>query len=200
MEIRIIKKDEYIKSTWSGGTTTQIGIYPEEAEYKDRDFLWRISSATVDLEESTFTALPDYNRIIMTLKGGMELIHNGGDPIALQPFEIHEFDGADNTLSRGRVVDFNLMLRKDRCKGFVHTLRLHDGQRKALFWENAGHKHMALFYACNTSVSMFVDGKDYNLEEGDSLLLEGDEHGSSPDITLVPEGDGVIIMADVELL
>lgn len=200
MEIRIIKKDEYIKSTWSGGTTTQIGIYPEDAEYNDRNFIWRISSATVDLEESTFTALPDYNRIIMTLKGGMELVHNGGNAISLQPFVIHEFDGADNTISRGRVVDFNLMLRKDCCKGFVHTLRLHDGQRKALFWENAGHKHMALFYAYNTSVSMCLNGKDYKLEEGDSLVLKGDEHGSGPDITLVPEGDGAIIMADVELL
>lgn len=200
MAIRIIKKDEYIKSTWSGGTTTQIGIYPEGAEYKDRDFLWRLSSATVDLEESIFTSLTDYNRIIMTLKGKMELIHNGGEPVSLAPFEAHEFDGADHTLSRGRVVDFNLMLRKDRCRGFVHAIKLHGGQNKALFWENAGHKHMALFYAFNTGVSMLIDGEEYKLGEGESLMIEGDENVSSPDISMVSTGDGVIIMADVELI
>ena len=37
--------------------------------YQSRDFLWRLSSATVELEESTFTSLPDFDRIIPTLKG-----------------------------------------------------------------------------------------------------------------------------------
>lgn len=200
MVIRIIKKDEYIKSTWSGGTTTQIGIYPADAEYKDRDFLWRISSATVDLEESTFTLLPDYDRIIMTLKGNMELAHNGGNPVTLEPFEIHEFDGADHTLSRGRVVDFNLMLRKNLCRGFVHTFMLHEGQKKALFWEGSGDKHMTLFYAFNTRVSMLIEGDGYKLEEGDTLVLEDDDNSSSPDISLVSDGNGALVMADVEML
>ena len=67
----IVKKtsSEYSTSAWSGGTTTELGIGPEGSRYADREFLWRISSATVDLEESTFTALPDYDRIIMTLEG-----------------------------------------------------------------------------------------------------------------------------------
>lgn len=200
MLIRIIKSDEYIKSKWSGGKTTQIGIYPEDAEYKDRDFLWRISSATVDMEESTFTALPDYNRVIMTIKGGMELIHNGGGPIALEPFESHEFDGGALTVSRGRVVDFNLMMRKERCSGFVHAFRLINGQEKAIFWENGGPDETALFYAYGTDVSMLIDGEGYKLEEGDSLVLEGDEVGSSPDISMVSDRDGVLVMADVEML
>jgi environmental stress-induced protein Ves len=197
--IKKISKQEYIMSTWSGGNTTQIGINPELAEYKDRDFLWRISSATVDLEESTFTALPDYNRVIMTLKGDMELIHNGGEVIALEPFEPHEFDGADHTLSRGRVVDFNLMMRKNHCRGFVHAFRLHNGQRKAIFWENAESKNTALFYAFGTEAAMLIDGEEYKLDEGDSLVLEGGE-GSSPDISLVSGGEGAIIMANVEVI
>ena len=64
-----LKKEYFSVSSWSGGTTTQLAIEPENAEYKDRDFLWRVSSATVALEESVFTPLPDYERLIMTLEG-----------------------------------------------------------------------------------------------------------------------------------
>ena len=75
----------YVVSAWSGGTTTQLAIYPENAVYADRDFLWRVSSATVDLEDSDFTPLPDYDRLIATLEGEIVLTHNGGAPLRLRP-------------------------------------------------------------------------------------------------------------------
>ena len=44
---RKLRPADYIVSVWSGGTTTQIAIAPEGARYAERDFLWRVSSATV---------------------------------------------------------------------------------------------------------------------------------------------------------
>ena len=44
-----LTKDDYVVSQWSGGTTTQLAIAPSGAQYGDRTFLWRLSSATVDL-------------------------------------------------------------------------------------------------------------------------------------------------------
>ena len=41
--------------------------------YADRDFIYRVSSATVDLEVSDFTALPDYNRLISVLDGDLDM-------------------------------------------------------------------------------------------------------------------------------
>ena len=122
--IRKLTQSEYRTSSWSGGTTTQIAIFPPEAEYADRDFLWRVSSAAVELEESDFTALPDYERLISTLKGEISLTHNGGAPLRLRPLEIHAFSGADATHSRGRCTDFNLMLRRGRVSGTMEALRL----------------------------------------------------------------------------
>ena len=63
MKYSIIQKDKtnYSTSAWSGGATTEIRIMPEGSRYADREFLWRLSSATVEVEESTFTALPDYD-------------------------------------------------------------------------------------------------------------------------------------------
>ena len=118
---------DYQISQWSGGTTTQIAIAPQGALYADRDFLWRLSSATVDLDESDFTPLPDYHRLIAPLRGEMELTHDGGPLISLAPYQVHAFDGGADTHSRGRCVDFNLMLRKDRCVGSVSPLRTSGG-------------------------------------------------------------------------
>ena len=122
-----LKISDYKVSSWSGGTTTQIAIWPPNALYADRDFLWRISSATVDLEESDFTPLPDYERLISTLEGEIVLTHNGGEPIKLRPFEVHAFSGADATHSLGRCRDFNLMLRRGKVTGTVEALRLTEG-------------------------------------------------------------------------
>ena len=124
-----LTRDHYIISQWSGGTTTQVAIAPEGAVYADRDFLWRISSATVDLDESDFTALPDYHRWISTLEGGMKLQHEDNPPVQLAPYEVHEFDGGIRTHSWGRCTDFNLMLRKGKCQGSIRSLRLAAGER-----------------------------------------------------------------------
>ena len=123
-KLRKLRPCDYRTSTWSGGTTTQIAIFPPEAEYADRDFLWRVSSAAVELEESDFTPLPDYERLISTLSGEISLSHNGGAPLRLRPFEVHAFSGADATHSRGRCRDFNLMLRRGRVSGTMEALRL----------------------------------------------------------------------------
>ena len=132
-----VTPDQYIVSQWSGGTTTQVAIAPAGAIYADRDFLWRISSASVDLDESDFTALPDYHRWISTLKGGMTLSHEGGEKIVLAPYEVHQFDGGVDTHSWGRCTDFNLMLRKGKCQGVVRSLKLAAGEQANVSFESA---------------------------------------------------------------
>ncbi len=117
--MRKLTESDYRISDWSGGKTVQIAIAPEDAQYANRAFLWRLSSATVDLDESDFTSLPDYMRLIAPLRGEMRLTHNGSEAIDLAPYEVHRFDGADATHSWGRCTDFNLMLRKGACDGSV---------------------------------------------------------------------------------
>ena len=109
MTIQHLTPSDYITTKWSGGLTTQLGIAPAGAVYADRDFLWRLSSATVEDTESDFTALPDYERLISTLEGTIELNHNGGEKLTLNPYEVHRFDGGDDTHSWGCCRDFNLL-------------------------------------------------------------------------------------------
>lgn len=114
--IHLTEKD-YAVSRWSGGTTTQIALFPPESSYAGRDFLWRVSSAVVEDGESAFTPLPDYDRHLMLLEGSLLLRHDGGEPLPLDPYQPHAFDGGAETVSVGRCRDFNLMLRKGKCRG-----------------------------------------------------------------------------------
>ena len=126
--MQYLKEADYVRSSWSGGTTTQIAIAPAGAVYAERDFLWRVSSASVELEESDFTPLPDYNRFNAALEGEMILTHDGGEAISVKPFAVHEFDGGVHTHSVGCCTDFNLMLRKGACSGSLTALELTAGE------------------------------------------------------------------------
>lgn len=176
--IRHKNSREYNTSNWSGGTTTELGIGPDGSRYADREFLWRISSATVDLEESTFTALPDYDRIIMTLEGEIDLCHNDGEWMHLKAFETHSFDGGDDTVSKGKVVDFNLMTRKGAAGGeMIPLLFPNDGTvieiNEVLSNINSYHEIMIYCYRGQMTVT-FEDGNEQTLEEKESLWINGD--------------------------
>ena len=63
MKYQLIKKDAYKTSRWTGGETREMAIWPAGSQYLERNFIWRLSSATVEQEESDFSSLPDYDRV-----------------------------------------------------------------------------------------------------------------------------------------
>lgn len=111
MKAAVNKKNDQQTNRWSGGTTTQLAIFPPDADYGLRNFEWRLSTAHVENEESCFTSLPGVHRHLMILEGHIQLIHEGHREVALNPFEVDEFEGSWNTKSIGQCVDFNLMTR-----------------------------------------------------------------------------------------
>jgi environmental stress-induced protein Ves len=105
----LTKRGDLPVSRWSGGTTTQLAIYPHGADYGARSFVWRVSTATVEAPESTFTPLPGVSRRIMVLEGRMTLVHEGHYTKELAVGEQDAFMGDWTTRSRGLVTDFNVM-------------------------------------------------------------------------------------------
>ena len=173
MTITHITPADFVTSQWSGGETRQLAIAPAGAVYADRDFLWRISSATVDLEESVFTALPDYDRYIATLKGSIRVSHNGGEELTLVPYAIHRFDGGADTQSWGQCVDFNLMLRKGKCEGCLTALRLAENVRVTLPRAyDGGTQHSLLVYCGEGGAVLHADGRSVSLARGEAVLVE----------------------------
>ena len=179
---------DYTTSRWSGGTTTELLIRPRGALYAQRDFLCRLSSATVDLDESTFTALPDYDRLIATLEGTITLVHDGGDPLTLAPYEVHAFDGGSETLSRGRCRDFNLMLRKGKAEGSLKALTVAGSAALSLDRD----AELALLYCGEGTCEVVVGAAVHLLQTGESLLLE-----DAPGQTIALQGDARLMLAQV---
>ena len=114
-----ITPDQYIVRRWAGGTTTQLAIFPEASDYKDHDFLWRVSASSVDLEESEFTMLPGIERMITPIEGSLTLVHDDGPAQKVEPLQVHTFDGGAKTLAIGSGTVFNLMINKEKAKGEV---------------------------------------------------------------------------------
>ena len=169
MTIRHLTPQDYITTKWSGGLTTQLGIAPAGAVYSGCDFLWRLSSATVEDAESDFTALPDYERLISTLEGTIELSHNGGEKLTLAPYAVHRFDGRDETHSWGRCRDFNLMLRKGRCEGKMRGETLDAGGETTVH----GSAGMLLIYCGAGDVTVCADGERVTLAADEAARLDG---------------------------
>ena len=111
MNILVIKENQFIETAWSGGSTSQLYIYPKGASLENRDFDFRISSAKIEVEVSNFTSFYGYDRALMVLKGELEIFHEGHYSKKLNQFEIDNFSGDWNTTSKGKVTDFNLIVR-----------------------------------------------------------------------------------------
>lgn len=201
-DYKVIKRESYITNEWSGGVTTQFCIYPDNAKYKNRDFIWRLSSATVETESSEFTKLPDYNRILMVLDGRMELNHNDVEIINLNTFDQNEFDGASNTISLGKAVDFNLMMRKDKCSGKLKAFSIdsHEGIKvnEILGFYNDDFTLAIYAFKSNIEIRMDADTKIL-LNQGNTLLINFNEHVSNFEIELenLCDDEAKVIMAQM---
>ena len=103
---------------WSGGTSSELFIYPKGSDFKVGNYCLRLSIATVEVETSTFTPLPDVNRTLMVLNGQLRLKHQGHHETVLNPLEKDQFSGDWETKSWGKVTDFNLMT-KGNCTGVL---------------------------------------------------------------------------------
>ena len=184
--IELVKQDEQQTTTWSGGTTTQLAICPRDADYQSRNFTWRLSSAKVAVEQSTFTHLPGISRVIMTLDGNLKLEHQGHHSVMLQPFEQDRFEGEWLTKSFGRVRDFNLMM-SGKCKGFLTAISLKEGENAQIsaILGTKQEQVTTAFYCVDGPIQFVVDDdKTYKLREYDLLLVHQADQADQIPLTM----------------
>lgn len=170
VSMHLITPDKFVTTNWSGGKTRQLAIGPKGAVYGDRNFLWRVSSATVEVEKSDFTPLPDYMRYLSTIEGAIRLKHGEEREFELLPGSIDYFDGGEATVSYGLCTDFNLMLRKDSTKGSMVSLKL--GGFKAVSVPQLAHTTAMVLY-CTKGRALAMDGdKALDIKAGEAILWE----------------------------
>jgi|26BtaG_2_1085354.scaffolds.fasta_scaffold00018_7 environmental stress-induced protein Ves len=106
---QIIQKRNLKSSLWEGGETFEYYIYPKNSNYAARDFLFRISSATIQKTPSTFTKFEKYKRYLVMLTNSLE-IHRNGNVENYAENEVFEFLSNDEITSYSLGEDFNLMV------------------------------------------------------------------------------------------
>ncbi len=159
MNIRHLHAADFKTTAWSGGNTTELFLYPSDGDYGKRDFLFRISSATVELEESDFTALEGVERYITPLDGSFTLTHPHSAPIILGPLsQPYCFSGSIPTHCVGKATDFNLMLKG--CQG------------KMELWQDSAPIRTGFngFYPTEDAV-FEIENRSFSLEKGEMLMV-----------------------------
>lgn len=120
MSIQQFTADNRKTINWASGTSTELFIHPADGSFTDRNFIFRISTATVEAEESSFTFFEGITRHLMILKGNLELIHEGRYTKQLKPYDQDTFSGEWPTKAKGKATDFNLMLKGTATGSISH--------------------------------------------------------------------------------
>ena len=182
--LKVIRSAETTLNSWSGGTTRELYIYPATSSYTARDFLFRLSIATVEVEKSDFTPLPGVRRVTMILEGEIVLHHEGNYSKTLRPFESDAYDGAWQSRSEGRCTDFNLMMR-ETAEGEVEMFRLKEGE--VVSFINADSTH-ALYVHTGT-----IERNETVLEAGD-LVVWTEEEGEASFLSI---GESTVVYCEI---
>jgi environmental stress-induced protein Ves len=162
------------------GITEELAIWPDGATLDRGDFEWRISKAAVD-DSGPFSAFPGFDRLLVVTDGdGFVLTHGDHAPRArVRRFEPYLFAGDWPTsaeLLRGKVSDFNVLLRRGRWRANIEVLKL--GRRRAREALAAGHAFVHVLSG-ELVARVTAEEEPFALEENESLwareLTGGDE-------------------------
>ncbi len=194
MKKRIYGKEQFNIGKWSGGETSEYAIYPESAKYIDRDFIWRLSSASVDVEESVFTKLPDYDRILMVLEGDAILVHGDERTVKLAKGQQDSFGGDVKTKCFGKIRDYNLMFKKG-CYGSLAVIEPQSEAKAVERADQGEYTHCSYGFYCESGYAVIqVCGESHMVGEGKQLVLDFEPDDSCEMLIM---GEGKVIMSEV---
>ncbi len=198
MEKRLYSEENYKLSKWSGGNTRELAIYPQDSNYLDRDFIWRLSTADSNLEESSFTKLPDFDRILMVLDGQVVLAHGEERTVSLKAMEQDSFDGAVKTKCFGQLKkDYNLIMKKG-SRGRMLVIDAEDEGKKIELSDRAdpdidglGGERLSAGIFCNKGfIVLSINGQTEMIKEG-QLMVVNCEPGEQLELTVMGQGQAI---------
>lgn len=164
--ISLITTDKIKPTNWSGGLTSELFIFPLNSNYKELNFEFRLSTATIEVDTSIFTKLPNVKRTLMVLDGTLELHHKDEHSTILNQFEKDQFMGDWETISYGQVVDFNLMINHPELNGNMSQLII--GKKKSL--DLSCEKH-AFIYVYKGSIQI----NEQELQSNEGVYFDSSE-------------------------
>lgn len=194
MKYTLYKEADYKSREWMGGTTEEMAIYPKTSSYLDRNFIWRLSSATIETEQSTFSKLPDYDRVIMVLEGEVVLSYEGQRVARLAALEQDRFDGEWKTESFGKIKDYNLMVRKGN-EGYLDIIFPQKANSEFTSTEKSSKPKTTHGLFCKDGYFVVTAGGQSHMVNGGETFIMEYETGEEVKYSVM--GEGTIIRAQI---
>jgi len=169
LKTSILSPKHFLTSQWSGGSSTQLYIFPTNASYTARNFDLRISTAKVEVEESTFTALPGIHRKLMILEGEINIIHEGQYSKQLKAFDVDSFSGDWKTSAIGSCTDFNVMTTGLKQSELYHLAM---GATNSYQLKPKTKCNSLFLYATSGTIHLQLMNVIYILETGNLMVIE----------------------------
>lgn len=194
----LLPKERFVRSTWKNGIgyTDQIAIEPESADLRSGNYLWRISSASIE-HASPFSVFPDHDRALVILAGkGIRLIHEDDgfvDEVELPRLEPYEFPGDIKSrceLMDGGVKDISIFFRKGMSAS-VEIIRV--DENSVWNWEPSAAWNFLFAVSGSFEVCTSTDVTE-TLPEGSAFRVDGPEGEESFTFPVVPHGSNAVLI------
>ncbi|KXT85801.1 hypothetical protein STRDD11_00200 [Streptococcus sp. DD11] len=164
MKATLLRASDFQVSDWPGGKTRQLFLSPPDGHCGSRNFDYRLSTATVEAAESSFSDFSGFHRILMSLDRPLSLQNaSRQEETVLAPFTPYVFEGSDSITSRGTCTDFNLIY-SDHYQG--QMIALSDGQ------ELSRNESIQCIYALDDLTVTLGEQQPRNIEAQELLIVE----------------------------
>lgn len=160
MKVNQIRFSSIKPEQWSGGKTYQYYIFPLDCQYINKDFIFRVSSATIEQESSIFTKFAGFHRYLTMLNNELVLTINNQN-YHLNNNEIISFYSEDQVVSYSKGQDFNLMINQNIKD---HNLEVVSGLQTSDY-------EFIIIYSLKKQ-DIIINKIDYTLEVNDCLIIE----------------------------
>lgn len=165
--MKVITSSAYKVMPWRNGqgVTSEIEIYPADADVSKNNFIWRVSSARIRTA-SPFSLFLGFDRILAVWKGqGLRLNDELHEPMT--PFSFSGNESKDCEPVGEEVTDLGIIYRREKVEASMETKN---------FPAHPVQKMMSLptgihFFICAKG-SFSVNG--LSVSEGDTLRTEGE--------------------------
>lgn len=164
--MEIVELQNCNPSNWSGGTTTELVIFPKGSSYKERNFDCRISIATVEKYNSIYTPLSGFERTVLVLSGNLILDWDNGRREHLVRGKSIQFAGSQETVCIGLATNFNIMTsRKLKCQ----ELSIHENISEHVISE----KQIFFVFTESTSIQISTQNQAFTLHKEKLFHVRG---------------------------
>ncbi|WP_047395864.1 HutD family protein [Cetobacterium sp. ZOR0034] len=186
MDYKIIRKENQKESSWAGGVSKELYIFPDGSTLNS-PFNFRVSTATINKGAYTFTHFNNYKRLLILLKGHIKLEIDSNEYL-LNPMSHIFFSGDSNTKSVAEEdsEDFNLIFKED-----VELLTFHITD-KNLSGEILSNKAINIFYNLENTKHIYINNNEYLLESGDTAIVCGNN------FKVEGEGKGIVLSLNIK--